>query len=152
MKLMTFIEQLISEFLRFGKPRGLAFQKVNSLHYIKVFGVFQTVRASQKVIESRVFLPFILLSVIEQTHHHLPKWRQSAFVDHSTPVLSWETDALGISKHQGRRRICLKEIVNFTRLGCFSNLVIFFSALIDLIYFGFFLNNHYFVELCVCFL
>ena len=29
--------------------------------------------------------------------------------------------------------------MNFTRLGCFSNLVIFSSFLIDLIYFGFFL-------------
>ena len=40
--------------------------------------------------------------------------------------------------------------MNFTRLGCFSNLVIFSYVLIDLIYFGFFLNNHYFAALCVC--
>ena len=32
----------------------------------------------------------------------------------------------------------------------FLQLVIFSSFLIVLIYFGFFLNNHYFAALCVC--
>ena len=54
------------------------------------------------------------------------EWLQCAFVNHLSTVLSWETYVLGISKHQWRRQICLKEIVNFTRLCC-SLLWFYFS-------------------------
>ena len=46
-----------------------------------------------------------------------------AFADHSTTVLSYETNTLEISKHQWRWQICLKKIMNSLDSVASSNLV-----------------------------
>ena len=50
-----------------GSQKGLAFQKVGSLLYKGCWGIL--VGMSQKVIESRFFSSFVLLSMIDLTHH-----------------------------------------------------------------------------------
>ena len=49
-----------------------------------------------------------------------PKWRQCAFVDHSTTIFFLGDMRLENLKVPWRKRICLKEIVDFIRLDCFS--------------------------------
>ena len=61
------MNNLIGNSKGLGSEKGLTFQKVRSLIYIKVVGVFQ--RGSQKGHRVSSFPSFILLSVIDRTHH-----------------------------------------------------------------------------------
>ena len=115
----------------FGIPKG----QVSPL-YKGCWGISLRV-CLKKVIESRVFLSFFILSAIEQTHHQFVRVAVKYFFRPFDTRFILGDRRLGNLKAPAEKTNLSKGNCEFHKTRLFLQLVIFSSFLIDLIYIGF---------------